>query len=198
MRAHPRGLGLADQSLGGGELERQHDAERHRLAVQQALREAGAGFQRVTEGVPEIEQCALAAFALVARHHPGLAAAANRDGVFARGAAREHVLPVLLQPGEERGIGKQSVFERPRHSRRGIPAAAACRAARCRRPPKSADGRRRRGSCPVAGIDRRSCRRPRSRPARAASSAPARNRGRGGRWPRQSRRDRRSRRRRAR
>ena len=49
------------------ELERQRHAERDRLAVQQPVGEAGGGFERVAEGVAEIEQRALAGLALVAR-----------------------------------------------------------------------------------------------------------------------------------
>src|SRR5450631_2811678 len=95
MSARPRCVRFAYQSLAGGEFER------HRLAMQQAAGEAGAGLQRVTEGVAEIEQRTLAGFALVARHDVGLAAAANRNGMLARRLACKNVLPVGLQPGEE-------------------------------------------------------------------------------------------------
>ncbi len=64
----------------------------------------------MAESVAEIEQRALAGLALVARDDAGLAAAADRDGVLARRAAGKHILPVGLQPGEERGIAEQTVF----------------------------------------------------------------------------------------
>ena len=78
--------------------------------MQQPVGEAGRRLQRVAEGMAEIEQHALAGLALVARDDPGLGAAAHRDGVLARGTAREHVLPVRFQPGEERGVAEQAVF----------------------------------------------------------------------------------------
>ena len=110
MSAHARGIGCGDQAFAGGEFERQRHAERHRLAMQQPLRKAGAGLQRVTEGMAEIEQRAFAGLALVARDDAGLAAAADRDGVLARRTAGEYVLPVGFQPGEERGVAEQSEF----------------------------------------------------------------------------------------
>ncbi len=47
-------------------FRREHHADRHPLAVEQAVGEAGRGFQRMAEGVAEIEQRALAGLALVA------------------------------------------------------------------------------------------------------------------------------------
>ena len=78
------GFGGGDQALARREFERQRHAERDRLAVQQPAGKAGGGFQRVAEGVAEIEQRALAGLALVARDDARLAAAADRDGVLAR------------------------------------------------------------------------------------------------------------------
>ena len=85
MRGGARGVVGRQSALARGELERQRHAERHRFAVQQPVGEAAAGFERVAEGVAEIEQRALAALALVARDDAGLGAAADRDGVLARG-----------------------------------------------------------------------------------------------------------------
>ena len=59
------------------------DAGGNRLAVQQPVGKAAGGFQRMTEGVAEIEQRPLAGLALVARHDRGLGAATHRDGVLA-------------------------------------------------------------------------------------------------------------------
>ena len=149
MRAGARRLGLRQQAAPGGKFEGQRHAERDRLAVQQPVGETGAGFQRMAEGVAEIEQRALAGFALVARRRCRLAAAADGDGVLARAASppAEHVAPIRLQPGEEGRRRRAARIWRLRHSRRGTRARAAYRAARCRRPPESADGRRRPGSC---------------------------------------------------
>ena len=79
--------------------------------MQQPVGEAGRRFQRVAEGVAEIEQHALAGFALVSGNDSRLAAAADGDGVLARRvAAGEQVLPVRLQPGKKRGVAEQPVF----------------------------------------------------------------------------------------
>ena len=87
-----------------------------------------AGFQRVTERVPEIEQCALAGLALVARDDVGFGAAANRNRVLAGRTAGENVLPVLFEPGEKRGIAEQPVFGDLGITGAEIALAAACRA----------------------------------------------------------------------
>ena len=63
------------------------------------------------------------------------------------GAAGEDVAPVRFQPGEERGIAEQPVFGDLGIAGAEFARAAACRAARCRRAPGSAGGRRRSGSC---------------------------------------------------
>ncbi len=104
------GFGRRQQAFLRGKLERQRHAERDRFAMQQTLREAGAGFERVAEGVAEIEQRAFAGLALVARDDAGLAAAAHRDGMLARRPAGEHILPVRLKPGKKCGIAEQPVF----------------------------------------------------------------------------------------
>ena len=98
------------QALAGGEFERQHHAESHRLAMQQTPGEAGAGFQRVAEGVAEIEQRALAGLALVARHDAGLAAAAHRDGLFARRRRRRTLLASSLPARRKRPASPSSPY----------------------------------------------------------------------------------------
>ena len=143
MRGCPCGFGRRDEPLLGGEFEGQRHSQRHRLAVQQPVGKAAAGFERMPEGVAEIEQRALAGFALVARNDAGLGAAADRNGVLARRTASEDILPVLLQPGEERSVAKQTRIWQLRHSRRGIRVSAACRATPYRQRPEPADGRRR-------------------------------------------------------
>src|SRR3984893_18103617 len=62
---HPRSVGWRDHGERGGELRRQHHADRHALAMEQAVGKSGRGFQRMAEGMAEIEQCAIAGFALV-------------------------------------------------------------------------------------------------------------------------------------
>ena len=110
MRGCPRGIGRRNESLFRRKFKGQRHSQRHRLAVQQPVGKAAAGFERMTEGVAEIEQRTLAGFALVARNDAGLATATHRNGVLACGTAGKDILPVLLQPGEERGIAEQPVF----------------------------------------------------------------------------------------
>ena len=98
---------------------------------------------------PRLSSVAVAGLALVARarSRPWLAAASRATACSRARPAREHVPPVRLEPGEEVAHRRAGRISRPRHSRRGTRAAAACRAARYRRSPGSADGRRRPGSC---------------------------------------------------
>ncbi len=49
------------------EIERQHHAERHRLAMQQPVAKPGLGLERMAEGMAEIQQRAVAGLALVGR-----------------------------------------------------------------------------------------------------------------------------------
>src|SRR6185312_9886601 len=79
-------------------------SEGHRLAMQQLIGEAAPGFERMAKSVTEIKQRTLAGLTLVARNDAGLATATHRDGVLACGAAGKDVLPVFLEPGEERSI----------------------------------------------------------------------------------------------
>ena len=83
------GIGLGNHAELGGKLRRQHHADGDAFAVEQAIGKAGRGFQRVAEGVTEIEQCALAVLAFVAHHDRRLGAAGGGDGVLARAAADE-------------------------------------------------------------------------------------------------------------
>ena len=71
------------------------------------------------------------------------------DRVLARRPRRagKHLAPVGFEPGEERGVAEQAVFGDLGIAGAELARAAACRAARCRRPPGSAGGRRRPGSC---------------------------------------------------
>ncbi len=89
VNARAFGVGRRDHALAGGKFERQRRAERHRLAMQQPAGEAAAGFQRVAEVWPRLSSARSPLSAFVARDDAGLAAAAHRDGVFARRTSRE-------------------------------------------------------------------------------------------------------------
>src|SRR5579871_977170 len=55
MRADARRIALSNHAKLGGQLGREHHADRDTLAVQQAIGEARCRFERVAEGVAEIE-----------------------------------------------------------------------------------------------------------------------------------------------
>ncbi len=110
-RRHPRRLRRGDEAEPGGKLERQRGAERDRLAMQQPVGKPCRRLQRMTESMPEIEQRPFAGLALVAGDDGGLHAAADGDGVLARGAAGEHLAEIGVEPVEERGIAEQAVFD---------------------------------------------------------------------------------------
>ena len=90
---------------------RQRHADRHALAMHQpGAVIAGRRFQRMAEGVAEIEQRPVAGLEFVARHDIGLGAAGFGDRLGARRTAGKHVAPVLLEPGEEIRPVDQPVF----------------------------------------------------------------------------------------
>ena len=118
--------------------------------MEQAIGKAGRRFQRVAEGVAEIEQRALAGLALVARDDRGLGAAGGGDRVLARRAAGEDVGVIGFQPGEEGLVAEHAIF-----GDFGVAGAELARRQRvehamCRRSPAPADETRRAGSCPAA------------------------------------------------
>ena len=78
MRAHARGVVGAKELAPRREAEGERHADRHRLAVQQPVGEAGLGLERVAEGVAEIEQRALAGLALVVGDDAGLGLGSRR------------------------------------------------------------------------------------------------------------------------
>ncbi len=69
-----------------GEFSGQHHADRNAFAVEQPVGETSRRLERMTKSVSEIEQGAVAGFALVARHDLRLGAATGCDGMLARGA----------------------------------------------------------------------------------------------------------------
>ena len=90
---------------------REHDAAGHRLAVQERAVVACLRFQRVGEGVAEIEQGAVAALALVAGDDARLRPA----GMGHRGpqqvlVAVDQRLTVLFEPVEEGGVVDEAVL----------------------------------------------------------------------------------------
>ena len=67
-----------------GEAEGLHHADGHAFAMEQRCGIAGGRFQRMAEGVAEIEQCAHACFGLVLGHDRSLGLAGAADGMNAR------------------------------------------------------------------------------------------------------------------
>src|SRR5499427_4740114 len=110
MTLHARRVSLRDHAKRGGELRRQHHADRNAFAVEQPVGKAGCGFQRVAEGMTEIEQRTVAGFALVARHDCGLGAARGCNRVLARRTALEDLSVIFFQPAKEGCIAEHAVF----------------------------------------------------------------------------------------
>ena len=111
MPAHARHrFGRAEAEL-GREIESEPHAQRHRLAMQQRVAEAGLGFERMAEGVAEIQERALAGLALVDRDDSGLGGAALQHRLAPRiGIAGDELRPRLLQPFEEGAVADEPVF----------------------------------------------------------------------------------------
>src|SRR5260221_13357294 len=73
---------------------------------------AGRSLDGVAEGVPEVEQRALARLALAGGHAPRLELAAAPNGVDQGGALpRQDPLDVLLEPGEEGRIEREAMLD---------------------------------------------------------------------------------------
>jgi hypothetical protein len=89
---------------------RKHHADGDGFAMQQAFGIAGRGFQRVREGMAEVEERALAGFAFVAADDQSLGATARGNRFDAFIAALENGLPVLFQPGEKLLVVNEAVF----------------------------------------------------------------------------------------
>ena len=81
------------------------------FAVQEAARIAGPGFERVAEGVAEIEQHPVAGLGLVTLDDACLGGDADDDRLGEEGGiVAEHALPMAFQPGEEGGVAEQPVL----------------------------------------------------------------------------------------
>ncbi len=112
MRLDPLGGLRRTETFARGKAEGAGHADRHALAMDEAGRiVADDLFQRVTKGVAEVEQRAIALLGLVAGDHRRLGLAGDRDGVLQLRPARENRRPVALQPGEEIGAVDQAVFD---------------------------------------------------------------------------------------
>ena len=88
-----------------------HHAAANRLAMQpSAVTEAG--FNRVAEGVAEVENRPQALFTLVLADHPGLDLAAALDGIRqGRFVARQQVVEMGFDPAEKGFIGNRAVLD---------------------------------------------------------------------------------------
>ena len=102
MPAHPLRRLRRAKAKPHREIEGEAHAQRHRLAVQQRIAEAGLGLERMAEGVAEIEQRPLALLALVDGDHRGLGGAALEHRLAAAGRiAGDQPGALRLEPIEE-------------------------------------------------------------------------------------------------
>ncbi len=110
MLGHPRWRLLAAQPHPRRQIEGQRAADRHPLAMQQPAGISGRGFQRVSEGVAQVQKRALTLLGLVAAD----------DGGLHRHRMGHRVLPcrrigsqprrIRFEPGEEIRVPQQPVF----------------------------------------------------------------------------------------
>ena len=105
------GVCLADAPQAGGKAAGDDAAHRHAFAVFPAL-VGGERFERVAEGVAEVEQRALAAFAFVCGDDGGFGRTAAGDhGLQCRRVVRGDGGAVFFEPGEEVGAVDEAVFD---------------------------------------------------------------------------------------
>src|SRR5580704_5467580 len=84
----------------------------------QPLLITGGGFDRVAEGMPEVQQGTLARLALVAADDRRLDLAGAADDVRERrGRTGEQLIEVRLEPAEQGRIADESVLDHLRQSR---------------------------------------------------------------------------------
>ena len=130
--------------------------------MQQPVGIAGERFERMAEGMAEIEQRAGAALLPLVGLDDGRLGAARwfRPRAGAPRLTPEKISPpILFEPGEERRIAEQPVFHHFGIARPELARAQGRQTPKCRPAPGSADGRCRSGSC-LAACRCRSCRRP--------------------------------------
>ncbi|QTK81333.1 Hypothetical protein AT6N2_L0403 [Agrobacterium tumefaciens] len=112
MRLDARGIVRAGEVEASGELVGQHHADGDAFAVHQPRAIViGCRFQRVTEGMAEIQKGAHAIFLLVGHDNICLRLATRRNRLNASGAAGADFVPVLFQPEEEIRLVDQTVLD---------------------------------------------------------------------------------------
>src|SRR6202167_4622276 len=104
-------FGGRQQTAPRGKLERQRHSRGHRFAVQKPPGKTGRRLQCMPEGVTEIEQLPIAGLTPTTRDNRRLGAPAYGNGVLACWTALKDLSPVCLQPGKERGVAEQTVFD---------------------------------------------------------------------------------------
>ncbi len=112
MASHALALRRRDEPEPSGEIEGQHHAQRHRLAMQEPAAEPGFRLQSVPEGVTEIQQRAVTLLPLVdgddRRLHPAAGHHRVPDRVRLQSAQR---IALAFAPSEEFSIADQAVFD---------------------------------------------------------------------------------------
>src|SRR6185312_7644694 len=102
-----RAMAEADREIKG-----EPHADRHALAMQQAIAKAAGSFERMAEGVAEIEERALAVFALVGRDDARLGSAAARDRLLAkRRIAGDERRAMGFEPVVKIAIADKRIFD---------------------------------------------------------------------------------------
>src|SRR6185437_9328285 len=112
VRLQPRGIVGRAETQADRKTQRQGHADGDTLAVKQPVGITGGGLQRVPEGMPQIEQGAVAGLTFVARHDIGLHPAGMGDGMDAGSLiAFKDFETILLKPRKEVGIPQRTVFD---------------------------------------------------------------------------------------
>ena len=142
--------GRVDQPETLREVGRQRHAAADRLAVQPGA-VAGAGLDRVAEGMAEVEDRAQPRFLLVAGDDAAFSCTSGYR-LHERGVvARQQIVEVRFEPAEEVRVGDRAVLDDFGQSGDQLALRQSRRASRDRRRPATAGGRRRPGSCPADG-----------------------------------------------
>ena len=111
MGAHAAGGFLRAKSQPLAQLERQRAANGHTFAMQQPVGIPRSRFQRMAEGMAQVQKRPLALFGFIARNDSGLHRHRNPHRMLAQpGVARHHAGGIDLQPVEETGVAQQPVF----------------------------------------------------------------------------------------
>jgi hypothetical protein len=120
VAGHAQPIGGIAETHPGRQAKRQNDADTDRLAVQQRAAIAAFGFERMGKGVAEIEQRAVAAFALIFGDDTRLGAATFGNGMAPGSGITATITMAItiedrptigLEPGVKFGIVNQAVFD---------------------------------------------------------------------------------------